>query len=390
MADLSAMSHPSPGWSMLLDGNVADLVLVGRGDNVDHRAEQLRAFTQAEIPVLVTHPIHPSMLFFFELEMIREQTGALVRHDQSVAFHPAVDVLKSLVEAPSDTIGVVEQITIARTLSDRSRRTVLDQLARDVELVTRLAGEVQRVTALGAGAEDADFASLAVQMSCSGGAAVRWSVGSVVGRPILEVTLIGDKGRAALTLSHLDESAPHKSSECVVGALDILSNGARRSQEIAEWDEADDAIRRAVAALTDATLEASESLEQTTPTDAKERTRLSSDHIQGSTWLAAARSMEVTDAVERSLRKGRTIDLHSEQFSEASTFKGVMASVGCGLLIFCLAVSMIIGLLGAFGIKANPVWYLALLLVLLGFLLLQLLPRLVLADKDEGAESPDR
>ena len=50
------------------------------------------------------------------------------------------------------------------------------------------------------------------------------------------------------------------------------------------------------------------------------------------------RSMELTEAVVRSLRRGRTIDLHYERISEAASFKSIMTSTGCMLLLGSLFV----------------------------------------------------
>src|SRR5262249_21708225 len=41
--------------------------------------------------------------------------------------------------------------------------------------------------------------------------------------------------------------------------------------------------------------------------------------------------------VVRSLRRGRTVELHYEEVSEAGTFKSVMTSLGCLVLLAALA-----------------------------------------------------
>ena len=42
--------------------------------------------------------------------------------------------------------------------------------------------------------------------------------------------------------------------------------------------------------------------------------------------------MELSEAVVRSLRRGRTIDLHYEAISEEASFKSIMTSTGCMIL----------------------------------------------------------
>ena len=50
----------------------------------------------------------------------------------------------------------------------------------------------------------------------------------------------------------------------------------------------------------------------------------------------ATRAMELAEATVRSLRRGRTVDLHYEPISEESNFKSVMTSTGCMILLGAL------------------------------------------------------
>ena len=52
--------------------------------------------------------------------------------------------------------------------------------------------------------------------------------------------------------------------------------------------------------------------------------------------LDATRTMELSEATARSLRRGRTVDLHYEEVSEEATFKAVMTSTGCVVLLIAL------------------------------------------------------
>jgi uncharacterized membrane protein YcjF (UPF0283 family) len=140
-----------------------------------------------------------------------------------------------------------------------------------------------------------------------------------------------------------------------------------------DWDDAADAIRRIVSAT-----ENQQPIEHQQATDNQKTSR------GESTWQAAARTVEVADAIERSMLKGRTIELHFEQFSEQSTFKGLMTSLGCGLLIAALGVILAAGLIGdAFDLPWAGGWHFALLAVLVIFLLLQLIPRIVFGQASD-------
>ena len=82
--------------------------------------------------------------------------------------------------------------------------------------------------------------------------------------------------------------------------------------------------------------------------------------------------MEISEAVTRSLRRNRTVELHYEEISEDGTFKSVMTSLGCLLLVSILFV-LPLALSGpALGLGATI--YLAYLIppILVGFILMQL------------------
>src|SRR5207253_3040974 len=53
-------------------------------------------------------------------------------------------------------------------------------------------------------------------------------------------------------------------------------------------------------------------------------------------WHDALRTMELADAIDHSLHRGRTIELQFGKPSEQATFKGMMAGIGCALLMVAL------------------------------------------------------
>jgi hypothetical protein len=93
----------------------------------------------------------------------------------------------------------------------------------------------------------------------------------------------------------------------------------------------------------------------------------------------------LAETVPRSVAKGRGIDLHQEEFTEIGTFKGTMASLGCGIVLLALAVIVGATLLGGiakqigweFGERLAGLWPVLVLITMGLFLLLQLLPALV-------------
>jgi hypothetical protein len=67
-----------------------------------------------------------------------------------------------------------------------------------------------------------------------------------------------------------------------------------------------------------------------------------------STWLDACRATEAMEAIDRSLARNRAIDLHNEEHSEESSFKGIMAASGCLMLLGTLAAVSCAGALAVF------------------------------------------
>ena len=85
-------------------------------------------------------------------------------------------------------------------------------------------------------------------------------------------------------------------------------------------------------------------------------------------WLDETRCLELFEAVRQSVRRRRVIPMQYEEFSEASSFKTVMTTLGCLVLILVLAIFVV---LLAVGVPMTP-WSLYLLLpLLLLFLVLQ-------------------
>jgi hypothetical protein len=99
-------------------------------------------------------------------------------------------------------------------------------------------------------------------------------------------------------------------------------------------------------------------------------------------WAEVCHDLEVVSVIDRSVQKGRTVELLAEERSEEESFKGVMAVGGCltlvaGLLMLLLAAT-IEGL--QLPIRNWPAWRLwpvYVLLPVLAFLLLQTLQVIV-------------
>jgi hypothetical protein len=99
-------------------------------------------------------------------------------------------------------------------------------------------------------------------------------------------------------------------------------------------------------------------------------------------WLAACRSLEAVAAVEKSLQRGRTIELNQAEQTEEHAFKGVMASAGCLLLLLMLVAVFVVSLVEGLQLPLRKsliwrAWPLALVLPLGIFLAMQFLQTII-------------
>lgn len=326
-------------WETLLDHATADAVLIGRGAAGDElRIEQLKRLVADAVPLLVVHPATLSVLVYYELDMVRRGTGAIVRHYNPLAGHPKLSEVAHWVREGHESIGHVLQVALTRHVGSGSREVVLDGLARDAELLAAVVGDIRQVSAIGPrempgatgiGNPPVSYASLQVQMTTPVPATVRWSVVPSAGESgKIELALIGERGTITVTQSTLPPF---------------------------------DAPKAAIQQLTAA-------VERGAPADS-------------STWDKATRAMEVVDAVELSLQKDRTIEVHQQQLTEQLAFRGTMAALGCGLLLLGTVVMIVASIAGGFNwLPLRPMirsWHIVLLGVLAFFLLLQFVPLLV-------------
>jgi hypothetical protein len=107
-----------------------------------------------------------------------------------------------------------------------------------------------------------------------------------------------------------------------------------------------------------------------------------------SDWLTACRDQEAAEAVDRSLARGRTIELFNEEHTEEESFKGIMAMGGCLLLVMSLLVVFLATIVEGLQLPMRnwPVWRLwpfYLLAPIVAFLLLQLLQLAIKRDDGE-------
>jgi predicted dehydrogenase len=337
-------------WEALLDSTIFDAVFVAHCDDEDRRAEQLRKLIQAGIPLLLSHPVLDSMLLYYELEMIRSEVGGIVLCYLPDRFHSAVVRVAQIVAmADTSAIGKVDQVVMERSIPVPSKTTVVRQFSRDVDTLRIIAGDMTRLGALAGTTGDQAYTNLGVQMSGASGIATRWSVvpGSAgSGR----LSVHGANGRAVVHLTPDEHS----------WTFELQTPDGQTAETFEDWNPADTMLACLAAAIDDESVEP--------------------------TLLDGARSLELAETIDRSLHKGRTIDLYYEEYSEEGTFKGTMASVGCGLLLVALFVLGAVAIVEQMGVQQVRVWPYVLLGTLGLFLSMQLL-MLVFGRRREAAPS---
>jgi len=282
-------------WESLLLGTVADAVIIAGKENNDARADQLRKLVQAAIPMLVIQPICPAIVGY-ELDMIRRDTNCVMVPFSAGYWHPAIRTAKEAVERGGESeIGEVEQIVIERVAVDRSRENVLRHLVRDGGLIRHLIGDTNKISAFGSAGEN-QYSNLSVSMTSQAGTLSRWSIGPVSDSARAKLKLIGSRGSLTIDMTPSERDW-------------TLSNPAHTANDesFEDWDVYKHALLKLANAIDG---------ESSTPD-----------------WADSCRDLEISDTAQRSLRRGRAIELYEEQHTEEQTFKGIMAVGGCSILL---------------------------------------------------------
>jgi myo-inositol 2-dehydrogenase/D-chiro-inositol 1-dehydrogenase len=346
---LASRARFGESWEALLDRSQVDAVVVASSAAPERLTEPLRRLVQLAIPTLVAHPAVESMLVAYELDMIRSESGGVLLPYLAERTHPAIRELAQSVFGTGTSIGRIEQLSFERHLVERSRPIVLAEFARDVDLLRLLCGELNKISALGGSDPEARHAHLVVQLSGPMGILTRWAVLPAQERRHGRLVIQGAAGQAVLEM-------PMEAG----WTLETRIGSDTQRREFDPWDPA-------AAAL--AQLERAISGEPVEPT-----------------WHDAARCLELTECVERSLARGKTIELHFENYTEQGAFKGTMSALGCGLLMLGLLLLVVAAVVNRGLVGGAVIWG---LLALLGtFLALQLLGFLVREKREpRGRES---
>lgn len=324
---------------------VAGVEAVVVGGPPDRRDEALRRVAASGFAAICLHPPGEDADPYYQVALSRDETGSVVVPDLPGRLHPAV-------AAMAEGLGADRSVRIEAP-GDPDDRDLLAAFARWVDLARVFVGEAESLTALGDPPGTSPSRALIVQLRGPAGrsAELRLSVAEA-GTPA-RLSLESQLGSLALEIAP-DWTGPSR--------LTRTGPGGTSTEDLPAWEPHEallDAFGRAVNG--------------------------GSPHPD---LIDGTRAMELTSAAARSLRRGRSVDLHYEVVSEANNFKTVMTSVGCLVLLGCL-VALPAALVGpALGI--GPTIYIAYAIppLLVIFALLQTLRLAMKPSGPSGKASP--
>jgi predicted dehydrogenase len=317
-----------------------DLVIVAGA--LEERPHQLRRALQSERHVLCVHPPDRTPDIAYEAAMIQADTGRLLLPLLTEALHPGIRRLAEWFHSRD------KQASPIRLMSWECRQA----LATDGKgrkggqessgsfpgwgVLRALGGEIAEVSAF---AEEEMFvaeAPLLLSGRFERGGLFQVTLLPGAGEPIWRLTVFASKGEAELVWQ-----------EAPLGRVELKgrSETGRFPEDCWEnwspWSELVNIFERAVAGLESRIEDRGSRIEDG---NAKESPAAIRDprssilHPRSSildyalSWQDAIRSLELDDAVRRSLERRRASLLEYPEASEEVGFKGTMTLVGCGLL----------------------------------------------------------
>ena len=328
-----------------------DVVIVG--GPIEERGEPLRRAAAEGLAIICLHPPGADSEAYYQVALSRSETGAVIVPDLPLRLHPGVDALRQAIE--SGELGALRGLRFEFPSSDEGIDLARVVVPRAVDAVRALIGEIEALTATGDPPGEHPDIELVVQLRATGARRAELRAWSGFGEP------------ARLTLAAANGSLTFEFDRSLRQSCRLVRRLAGQQElatELDPWDR-----HEAIFAIL------SESCRRRGAAD------LPSPNLHDGT-----RAMELAEATARSLRRGRTVDLHYEPISEEATFKSVMTSTGCMILLGAL-VAVLFALSGP-PLGFNWTIYIAYLIppVLVVFVVLQTL-RFAAKKPDPSSEA---
>jgi len=280
-----------------------DVAIVG--GPIDQRGESLRRCAAEGMAIICLHPPGADSEPYYQVALSRAETGAVIIPDLPLRLHPGVAELNE--SMASDEFGAFRVVRLEADSGALGVDLVRVVLPQFVDVIRALLGEIEALSATGDPPGDKPDLELIVQLRA---ASIR---------------------RAELRIRSGLES---------INRLSVNGAGGSLTLEFDRMLEHPATLIRQTSSLP----ATRETLEPWDGHEAIFSALLGARGMRGAGVLSAAglhdatRAMELSEATARSLRKGRTIDLHYEPISEEASFKSVMTSTGCMLIIGALLI----------------------------------------------------
>lgn len=286
-----------------LDGALAALgveaAIVGGG--LDFRAEALRRVAAAGLASICLHPAGLDSEPYYMVALSREETGAVIVPDLPARLHPGVEMIRHALEGQE--LGTFRVVRHESHAGPEGIDLARQSFPRVVDLVRAIIGEIEAVTATGDPPGEHPTQELVVHLRGFHARRAEVRIGS--GPPGLS-RLVAQGTSGSLVLEY--DATFQRPARLIRSAAD----GSETANVLDLWD-GHAALLGVLASAT-------------------------SGHNVRPTLLDGTRACELGEAAVRSLRRGRTVEMHYEEISEAGSFKSVMTSFGCVLLLGILVV----------------------------------------------------
>jgi predicted dehydrogenase len=275
-----------------------DAVIVG--GPIGERGESLRRAAAEGLAIICLHPPGADSEAYYQVALSRAETGAVVVPDLPLRLHPGVDSLRQAMYGGD--LGAFRGLRFEFPTAEEGVDLARIEVPRAVDVIRALIGEIDALTATGDPPGQSPDLELVVQLRGADARRAELRTWSAPGGPA-RLTVAAANGSLTLEFDPLLEQPAHLIRRTQLHGEQVHA--------LEPWDP-----HRATFAVLTASWAR------------RARIDLLSPNLHDAT-----RAMELAEATVRSLRRGRTVDLHYEAISEEANFKSVMTSTGCMILI---------------------------------------------------------
>ena len=270
------------------------------GGPVDWRGEALRRAAAEGFAIIGLHPPGHDSEAYYQVALSRQETGAVIVPDLPLRLHPGVIALRQALA--TGELGAFRALRGDSPASQPGTDLARREFPRVVDVVRALLGEIEALTATGDPPGERPDVELVVQLRAAGSRRAELRIGSGPPEPA-RLTLLASNG--SLTLE-LDPQAgrPDRLVRHIPSSDPMMT-------QLPPWD-----AHEAIFSVLSASMG-----------------RRGVTELPAPSLLDGTRATELGEAVVRSLRRGRTVELYYESISEEATFKSVMTSTGCLIIL---------------------------------------------------------